>query len=65
MIDYATKIKEYREKMFLTQIELAKILGVGINNVTRWENVKFEPTIKIKKKLFKLFIEAGMKVEDN
>ena len=33
MIDYATKIKEYREKMFLTQIELAKILGVGINNV--------------------------------
>lgn len=51
--------------MFLTQIELAKILGVGINNVTRWENGKFEPTIKIKKKLFKLFIEAGMKVEDN
>lgn len=63
MIDYAKKIKEYRHLKFLTQVDLANLLGVGINNVTRWENGKFEPTMKIKKRLYELFIEAGMKVE--
>lgn len=63
MINYAQKIKEYRHLKFLTQVDLANILGVGINNVTRWENGKFEPTMKIKKKLYEFFIEAGMKVD--
>lgn len=64
-IDYAKMIKEYRETKFLTQVELAQLLGVGMNNVTRWESGKFKPTMKIKKKLYELFIEAGMKVEDD
>lgn len=64
MINYSKMIKEYRERKFLTQTELAKILGVGINNVTRWETGKFLPTIKIRKKLYELFKEAGMKVEE-
>lgn len=64
MINYAQKIKEYRERKFLTQIELAKLLGVGKTTVIRWETGQFEPTIKIKKKLYDLFIEVGMKVED-
>ena len=29
MFDYAKKIKEYRERKFLTQEELAKLLGVN------------------------------------
>ena len=33
----AQKIKEYRERKFLTQIELAELLGVGKTTVTRWE----------------------------
>lgn len=64
MINYAQKIKEYRERKFLTQVELAKLLGVGKTTVTRWETGQFEPTMKIKKKLYQLFIEAGIKVED-
>ncbi len=64
MINYAQKIKEYRERKFLTQVELAELLGVGKSSITRWENGQFEPTMKIKKKLYQLFIEAGMKVED-
>lgn len=64
MINYQKAIKEYRERKFLTQAELAAILGVGLNNVTRWETGKFEPTIKIKKKLYELFIEAGMNLDD-
>lgn len=64
IINYAVKIKEYRQRKFLTQEDLAKVLSVSVTSVTRWENGKFEPTMKIKKKLYQLFIEAGMKVED-
>lgn len=64
MINYTQKIKEYRERKFLTQVELAAILGVGKTTVTRWETGQFEPTIKMKRKLYELFIEAGMKVEE-
>ena len=62
MINYALKIKEYRERNFLTQAELADILGVSKMSVTRWETGKFEPSIKMKKKLYKLFVDSGMKI---
>ena len=64
MIDYAKKIKEYRERKFLTQTDLANLLGVSLASVTRWETSQFEPTMKIKKKIYSLFVEAGMKVEE-
>lgn len=48
MIDYAKKIKEYRERKFLTQAELAKLIGVFISCVTRWENGIFNPTMRVK-----------------
>lgn len=60
-MDYSEKIKEYREKELITQKELAKILGVGISNVSRWENNIHQPTIKIKRKLRELFKLAGIK----
>lgn len=64
MVDYAKKIKEYREKNFLTQSEFAQLIGVSMPCVTRWENRKFEPTIKMKKKLYQLFIAAEIEVEN-
>ena len=64
MIDYPKKIKEYRERNFLTQTELANLLGVSLASITRWETGQFEPTIKIKKKLHDLFLEVGMGVEE-
>ena len=63
MINYALKIREYRERKFLKQEELAVILGVSKTSITRWETGKFEPTMNIKKKLYQLFIEAGMNLE--
>ncbi|MDY0138842.1 MAG: helix-turn-helix transcriptional regulator [Candidatus Izemoplasmatales bacterium] len=54
---YDITIKKLREAMFLSQEELAKILGVSIVTVNRWENGKFEPTIKVKRKLNELFLE--------
>ena len=63
MINYALKIREYRERKLFTQEDLAKVLCVSVTSVTRWENGKFKPTFSIKRKLKMLFEEAGMKVE--
>lgn len=63
MINYAIKIKEYRQRKLLTQEDLAKLLGVSVTSITRWENGKFEPTMVIKRKLKTLFDEVGMKEE--
>lgn len=63
MINFAEKIREYRERKLLTQTELAKILGVGMVSISRWESGKHEPTMTMKRKLKELFIEAGMKLD--
>lgn len=60
-MDYPRAIKELREKEFLTQEDLAKILGVSFISVNRWENGHFEPTMKIKKKLNALFVKYEIK----
>lgn len=59
-MDYPKLLKEYREKMFLSQEDLAQKLGISYVTVNRWENGKFEPTIKMKKKLYNLFKKAGL-----
>jgi len=43
--------------MILTQTELADLLEVSFSSVNRWENGKYEPTIKVKRKLSELFKE--------
>lgn len=64
MFDYASKIREYRERKFISQGELAKILNVSNVSVCRWETGKFEPNMDTKKKLVALFNEIGMKLDD-
>ena len=54
-MEYSEKIKLLREKMFVSQKELAEILDVSFVSVNRWETGKFNPTIKAKKKLNELF----------
>lgn len=54
-MEYANKIKLLRQKMILTQTEFAEFLGVSIVTVNRWERGRFEPTIKVKRKLAQLF----------
>ncbi|MBI9008994.1 MAG: helix-turn-helix transcriptional regulator [Tenericutes bacterium] len=54
---YAKKIKKLREVLLITQQELADLLGVSVVTVNRWENDKFQPTMKEKRKLVKLFKE--------
>lgn len=64
MLDYARKIREYRERKFLTQEQLAKLLGVSYVTISRWETGAFEPNMAMKKKLVGLFEEAGMKIDE-
>lgn len=59
-MNYAKKIKQYRDRELLTQQQLAKMLGVGVVNVSRWERGHYEPTLKTKRKLKVLFDKAGM-----
>lgn len=54
---YAKKIKKLRDVMLISQGELSDILNVSIVTVNRWENDKFEPTIKMKRKLNELFLK--------
>lgn len=62
-MNYPEKIKEYMDKVLITQTELDTKLGASFASVNRWETGKFEPTMKIKRKLKKLFTEAGIVVE--
>lgn len=59
-MNYKIMIKTLRNKMFLTQSEFAKELGVSIASVARWESGENEPTMKVKKKLNDLFIKYKM-----
>ena len=59
-MDYPRMIKKYREKNFISQTDLANILGVSYVTVNRWENGHFEPTLKCKRELNKLFKKAKM-----
>lgn len=47
-------IKELRNKMLLSQTELANLLGVSFASINRWENGHNEPTIKVKRKIKEL-----------
>ena len=60
---YAEAIKKLRGKMLLTQMEFAQFLGVSFASINRWETGRFEPTMKIKRKLAPLFKEYRIEVE--
>lgn len=47
-------IKELRNKLLISQVELAKLLDVSFASINRWENEHYEPTIKIKRKIKEL-----------
>lgn len=54
------KIKELREKMMLTQVEFAKLLGISFASVNRYENGKSIPTMKVRRSIYKLMKKYGV-----
>ncbi len=53
-MDYRKLIKELREKLILSQEEMAATLGVSFTSINRWENGKTIPTIKARRKIVEL-----------
>lgn len=60
---YAVSIKKLRKKLLLTQREFAELLGVKLVTVSRWESGKFEPTMRVKRKLRELFEKNNIEIE--
>ena len=60
---YSEKIKTLRDKLLMTQEELATALGVNSVTVCRWETGKCEPTIKAKKAIKKFIEDSGLKID--
>lgn len=59
-MNWSNSIKQLRKKMQLSQEEFAKVLGISFASVNRYENGKFKPTIKVKRKLKDLFIKYNI-----
>ena len=62
-MEFKDMIKALREKMIISQDELAKILGVSFVSVNRWENGHHEPTIKVKRKIKELCEKNNLNFE--
>lgn len=58
-------IKTIRDKLFITQTELANMIGVSFASVNRWEQGHHEPTMKAKRKLAEICRSNGIDMEAN
>lgn len=55
---YAEKVKSAREKLLLTQEDLAAALGVNAVTICRWETGKSVPSIRAQK-VFRDYCKAN------
>ncbi len=61
---YSEKVKNARERLLLTQDEMAAELGVTAITICRWETGKSEPNMKAKKAIRDFRIKNGLNFED-
>lgn len=61
-MDYPNIIKALREKLLISQTEMAKMLGVSYATVNRLENGHHEPSWKTKRKIRDLCKKHKMEV---
>ena len=63
-MDYSRILKQIREKLFLTQQELADMLDVSFATINRWENDKNVPSMKGKKKIVELAKKVKLDISE-
>lgn len=63
-MNFARLVKELREKMLLSQTELAKKLGVSYATINRWENGHHDPVFKDQRRIVKLCKKYGVDLEE-
>ena len=64
IMPYYEAIRKLRHSMYLTQTEFGSIFGVTFGTVNRWENGKFEPSLRVKRKLAFYFKKYNIEVVD-
>lgn len=63
-MDWPKIIKTIRDRLFITQAELAERIDVSFASVNRWEQGHHEPTMKAKRKLAEICRELGIDMEN-
>ena len=61
---YSEKVKNARERLLLTQDEMATELGVNAITISRWETGKTEPNMKAKKAIRDFCLRNNLNFED-
>ena len=61
---YKELVKKLRDKLIITQGELAELLGVSFASINRWETGKHEPTTKVKRRIVELCKKNNVILED-
>lgn len=61
---YSEKVKNVRERLLLTQDEMATELGVNAITICRWETGKTEPNMKAKKAIRDFCLRNNLNFED-
>ena len=56
-------MKDLRNKLLLSQTEMASLLGISFASVNRYENGKHDPTIKVKRRIKDLCLENKIDIE--
>lgn len=63
-MEFKDKVKFAREKLHLSQMELAKACGVAFNTLNRWENGIRKPTYVAMRKFYSFCESKGIIFED-
>jgi len=63
-MNYSKLIKGLRQRLIMSQTELAGLLGVSFTTISRWEQGIHEPTIKAKRKIVELCKENNISMEE-
>lgn len=63
-MDWPKIIKTIRDRLFITQAELAEKIDVSFASVNRWEQGHHEPTMKAKRKIADICRELGIDMEN-
>ena len=63
--DISKTIGQLREKLNLTQENLAKELGVAFSTINRWETGTSEPRGKAKKKIIEMIEKAEIEFDES
>ena len=58
------KVRELRKRKGWAQEDMARVIGVSLSTIQRWEKKGGEPTRLARRELKKIFQEAGIDFRD-